>query len=433
MKILYLAHRIPYPPNKGDKIRTFNEIKCLSQKHDIHLLTLADDPKDLEYQTDLKKYCSRVSVFGLNTWMAKLRSAADMLLSKKSLSVTYFYDKRLQLQMDLWLTETSYDAVLCFSSPMAEYLFRSRRLEMGNFKDPKSKIQNPKSRYPLLIMDFCDVDSQKWAQYAQNSRLPMRVVYSIESRRLFDYEKKINRMFHHSVFVSDHEVELFKSKYEGARNLTAIPNGVDHKYFSPEAKFASIALRDYEDQKVLVFTGAMDYYANVEGVCWFCRKILPKIKNLHPNMLFYIVGTNPTQEVKSLEAIDGVRVTGFVADIRPYYRNADVCVIPLRIAAGVQNKVLEAMAMGTPVVTTAKAFEGINGKPSVHALVEDQPEQFSDKVLQLLNNKKKSEQLAQNARELILEKYNWQTNMKNLERLISMGPTAPNKGTSILS
>ena len=137
---------------------------------------------------------------------------------------------------------------------------------------------------------------------------------------------------------------------------------MDHDYFSPDARFESVPLRERKEQKVLVFTGAMDYYANVEGVSWFCRKVLPKIRSEHPDVLFYIVGSNPGPEVKSLGDRQGVRVTGFVDDIRPYYRGADVCVIPLRIAAGVQNKVLEAMAMARPVVTTGKALEGIKGK-----------------------------------------------------------------------
>jgi glycosyltransferase involved in cell wall biosynthesis len=168
----------------------------------------------------------------------------------------------------------------------------------------------------------------------------------------------------------------------------------------------------------------MDYYANVEGVSWFCRKVFPRIRSEHPDVLFYIVGSNPGPEVKALGDRQGVRVTGFVDDIRPYYRGADVCVIPLRIAAGVQNKVLEAMAMARPVVTTGKAFEGIKGKPDVHVLIEDDPKRFAVKVVQLLNSEEKGKVLAGNARDFILENYNWQTNIRALERLLPLQPAA---------
>ena len=420
MKILYLAHRVPYPPNKGDKIRTFNEIRCLSQNHEIDLLALADDPNDLPHKRNLETYCNRVKLFGLNTWKSKINSLTALSIPSRPLSVSYFYNKKLQACLDKWMTEKTYDAALCFSSPMAEYLFRCPVLKEA--LNPCKPLSN--ASQPVLIMDFCDVDSQKWRQYAANSRFPLNLVYGVESRRLLEYEQIINRLFHHSVFVSTHEVEVFINLNKQAQNLTAVPNGVDHDYFSPDVRLEPVPLRDKEEQKVLVFTGAMDYYANVEGVSWFCRKVFPRIRSEHPDVLFYIVGSNPGPEVKALGDRQGVRVTGFVDDIRPYYRGADVCVIPLRIAAGVQNKVLEAMAMARPVVTTGKAFEGIKGKPDVHVLIENDPKHFADKVVQLLNSEEKGTVLAGNARDFILENYNWQTNITALERLLPLEPVA---------
>ena len=420
MKILYLAHRVPYPPNKGDKIRTFNEIRCLSQNHEIDLLAPADDSNDLPHKKKLETYCNRVKLFGLNILKSKIFSLAGLAIPFRPLSISYFYNKKLQACLNQWMTEKTYDAVLCFSSPMAEYLFRCPVLK--ETFNPCKPLSN--ASQPVLIMDFCDVDSQKWHQYATNSRFPMSLVYGIESRRLLEYEKKINRLFHHSVFVSTHEVEVFINLNKQAKKLTAVPNGVDHDYFSPDARFESVPLRKKKGQKVLVFTGAMDYYANVEGVSWFCRKVLPKIRSEHPDVLFYIVGSNPGPEVKALGEHQGVRVTGFVDDIRPYYRGADVCVIPLRIAAGVQNKVLEAMAMARPVVTTSKAFEGIKGKSDVHVLIENDPKHFADKVVQLLNSEEKRTILADNARDFILKNYNWQTNIAALERLLPLKPVA---------
>ncbi|ACN15086.1 glycosyl transferase (group I) [Desulforapulum autotrophicum HRM2] len=406
MKILYIAHRIPYPPNKGDKIRTFNEIKYLSVFHEIHLACLADNPEDLKYDKNLKKHCEKVKVIPLNTKLAKIKSLIA-LLSKSPLSVSYFYSRQLQRTINNWVSATQYDAVICFCSTMAEYIFRSPQL---------NPVLN--SNGPVLIMDFCDLDSEKWGQYANKSRFPFNIVYGIEHKRLFKYEKSINNAFHHSVVVSPREKELFTELYPSVKNITAIPNGVDYEYFSPYAKFDSIESGDSHSHPILVFTGAMDYYANIEGVTWFCNEILPGVKKTYPKVQFYIVGSNPASKVRELENIQGVKVTGFVEDIRPYYQFADVCVVPLRIAAGIQNKVLEAMSMGKPVVTTAKALDGIHAVIDEHVLVEDLPLKFSIAVTQLLTSIEQRKTLGANARKFVKQKYNWEINMGHFERLL---------------
>lgn len=406
MKILYIAHRIPYPPNKGDKIRTFNEIKYLSSENEVHLITLADDPNDIKHTDSLKKYCKKVSVTRLNKLSAKVRSMIA-LVKNIPLTVGYFYLKDVQKIVDSWLAANQYDAIICFSSPMAEYVFKSSAKRDNNH---------------VLIMDYCDVDSQKWDQYTQQSRFPLNMVYQIEKNRLFEYEKIINQRFDHSVFVSQIEANLFKSIYPSAQHVKAISNGVDFNYFSPNSAFERVQLKEQDEQKVLVFTGAMDYYANIDGVVWFCHEIFPIIKNEFPDIFFYIVGSNPTKKVKELESIQGVKVTGFVDDIRPYYHYSDVFVAPLRIAAGVQNKVLEAMSMEKPVVTTIKAFDGIQGQPREHAIVEDNPEQFANAVINLLVKKIDREQLSKNAREFVINNYNWHTNMNKLKTLCASVP-----------
>jgi sugar transferase (PEP-CTERM/EpsH1 system associated) len=406
MKILYIAHRIPYPPNKGDKIRTFNEIKYLSAFHEIHLACLADVPEEMKYKTNLEKYCKRVEVVPLRTKRARLKSLIA-LLSDSPLSVSYFYSRALQKTIDAWVSSTKYDAVICFCSSIAEYVFRSPKL------NPSLNLNKP-----VLIMDFCDIDSQKWGQYAVKSRFPMSFIYKVENRRLFQYEKQINDLFHHTVVVSQQEKDLFLDLYPSAKNIQAISNGVDYEYFSPDAGFNTLKEGTEKSDPILVFTGAMDYYANVEGVTWFCHEILPAIKKDFPGTKFYIVGSNPSPKVKALETIQGVNVTGFVDDIRPYYQFADVCVVPLRIAAGVQNKVLEAMSMGKPVVTTSKALEGIHAVPDEHLMVEDTPKNFSNTVKSLLKNMEQRNSLGLNARDFVRQNYNWETNMKKLEGLM---------------
>lgn len=405
LKILYIAHRIPYPPNKGDKIRSFNEIKHLSSSHNLDLVCLADNADDLKFKSDLEKYCRRVFVQYFKSSQAKLRGFIN-LINGKAISVGYFYRKKVQQIIDQWLSDTVYDAIICFSSPMAEYLFRSPFLSQCF-----SKFSQPATFNPQLIMDFCDVDSDKWLQYSQRYRFPLNLIYRIEYKRLLKYEKKINRFFDNSVFVSQQEADLFCRLFPEAKNISVIENGVDCEYFSPEFQTLN------PDPRTLIFTGAMDYWANVDGVLWFCEKILPTIMAGYPKTQFYIVGSNPNAKIQELERNKGINVTGFVKDIRPYYNNADVCVIPLRIARGIQNKVLEAMSMGKAVVTTSAAVQGIRATPGVNLLVEDDFSKFAEAVSMLLKNNSLRNYLGTNARRFVKSNYNWQTNMKKFDEL----------------
>ena len=423
MKILYIAHRIPYPPNKGDKIRSFNEIKHLSSSHKVDLICLADNLDDLKFKSNLEKYCRRVCVQHFKISQAKLWGFIN-LIKGKTITVGYFYRKKVQQIINQWLSDTVYDAIICFSSPMAEYVFNQSTNQLIN--------QSAKT-----IMDFCDVDSEKWLQYSQRSKFPLNLIYRIENKRLLKYEKKINKSFDNSVFVSQQEADLFYRLFPEAENVSVIENGVDHEYFSPETPalhrsrsgeaggrnsqaLPSIALAQARQAgETLIFTGAMDYWANVDGVLWFCEKILPIVKDRYPKIQFYIVGSNPNTEIQKLGHNNkSINITGFVEDIRPYYNNADVCVIPLRIARGIQNKVLEAMSMGKAVITTSAAVQSIRATPGVHLLVEDNFNKFAEAVSMLLENHSLRINLGTNAQQFVKSNYNWQKNMKKFDKLI---------------
>ncbi|MDX9710101.1 MAG: TIGR03087 family PEP-CTERM/XrtA system glycosyltransferase [Trichloromonas sp.] len=399
MKILYLCHRIPYPPNKGDKIRSFNEVRYLAARHELDLLCLADDPGDLKYRADLEKICRRVAVFPLYPTRAKARGLLS-LVKGNSLSAGYFHQRDMQRCCDRWLQEGDYDAVLCFSSTMAEYLFHAASLAKG----------------PRKVMDFCDVDSDKWLQYAAESRAPLSWLYRLENRRLADYERRIYREFGHSLLISEAEARLFRGICPEARNVAVIPNGVDYNYFSPGHDLPRVLPAEGPH---LVFTGAMDYHVNVDGVLWFCREIWPLLKKDFPKLRFTIVGSKPTSAVLALAKLDGVAVTGFVDDVRPYYRDADVCVIPLRLGRGVQNKVLEALAMGKAAVATAKANAGIQADEGTHLRLADAPRDFAAAVAALLRERGQRERLGENARRFVTERYDWATNMEQLEKLLT--------------
>lgn len=391
-KILYLCHRIPYPPNKGDKIRSFNEIRYLSQTHDVDLVTFADDPRDLKYEKDLKTYCKKVRVFPLNSRTAKIKGLFS-LLTGKSISQGYFYSKAFQKTVNKWIAREKYHTLICFSSPMAEYVF-----------------QCPAKRDQIadrLIMDFCDLDSDKWLQYSLKKKIPAGLIFKTEAARLLKFEKRINQTFTHSIFVSRREADLFLEYFPQAENITVIPNGVDHVFFDP----ARVKEPKGLPHPMILFSGAMDYYANIDGVTWFAQKILPEIKIHIPDIRFYIVGSNPAPKLKALETDAAVTVTGFVKDIREYYRAADICVIPLRIARGVQNKVLEALAMEKAVVTTFPAVQGIHPEVGSVLQIEDDPVQLAQQTIRLLQNARQAEEQGRAARQFVLDHYNWENNL----------------------
>lgn len=402
MEILYLAHRIPFPPNKGDKIRSYHEVKNLALRHEVDLLCLADDPGDLKYKVDLEKFCRLVTVFPLNKQLSKAKGLISLLLGN-SISSGYFCLSSMQRLFDRWIKENNYDAIVCFSSSMAEYVFRSKVLE-------SMILQNR----PRLIMDFCDVDSDKWRQYAVDAGFPMSHIYRLENRRLAAYERQIHNKFDRTILISEAEAKVFKNICPDNDLPCIVPNGVDLDYFAP-----STLLEDTWGQTPkLVFTGAMDYQANVDGILWFCDAILPLIKIDYPDLELYIVGSNPSAQVTDLAKRNNIFVTGFVDDIRDYYRMADVSVVPLRIARGVQNKVLEAMAMGKAVVTTSKANAGIQAINQEHLIIADDVNDFSRSVKELLRDRQKRRQIGLSARCFVLEKHNWLKNMQIFEDLL---------------
>jgi glycosyltransferase involved in cell wall biosynthesis len=426
MKILYLAHRIPYPPNKGDKIRSFNEIKYLSQRHEIDLACLADDPRDLKYEDDLRNYCGTTNVVPISPRLARVKSAL-FLFSKKPLSVPYFYSKKLQETIDRLQSMNHYDVILCYSSPMAEYVFRS-------VTERPSKIK----RVPKLIMDFVDVDSEKWKQYANYVKWPLSWAYALESKRLSAYERRVAEAFDHSIFVTHGEEKIFKTKNPHIKNITVITNGVDLGYFSPRLprgtdvstrhsalNTQNLALGSQPQSSdlqpsspIIVFTGAMDYYANIDGVIWFSKEIFPLIKRKIPEVQFYIVGSKPAKEILSLSKNNGIRVTGYVPDTREYFRKATLAVVPLRIAQGIQNKILEPMAMGIPVVGTSSAVKGTQATASDGIRVADNPEDFAQEVFCLIRDPQLRRECSVHARRYVENHHRWENHGFRLESLL---------------
>lgn len=402
MNILFLAHRIPFPPDKGDKIRSYHEIKYLSGKHNVYLGTILDEESDKRHVPNLRKYCKDVYAVFFNK---KVRLVKNIFLGR-SFSVSSFYSPELQTYVDHVLNDVKIDVIICFCSSMAEYVFKASMFTRGF------------DHAPRLIMDFVDLDSDKWLQYSKYSRWLWRLIYRIESMRLFAYEKKINRYFHHSVFVAKREVNIFRKMAGETKNVHEISNGVDLDYFSFDLSVGENSeIGKPEDLFLIVFTGIMDYFANEDGVKWFCERIFPLIKKRISNVEFYIVGNRPTNVVWNLSEMDGVTVTGYVDDIRDYYARADICVAPLRIARGLQNKVLEAMATGNAVVATSNASEGICCHAGEDIIVADDTFGFAEAVIELLLNEDKRKKLGENARQNIQRNYSWDANLSEFDKL----------------
>jgi len=393
MNLLVLVHRIPYPPNKGDKIRSWNEVRHLSERHRVHLGCLVDQEEDGSHVETLRARVASLEAVPLSPRRARLASLTA-IAGTKPLSVRYFASTRLRAWVADTLRREAIDAVLVFSSQMAEYVM---------------DVDLPR------VMDFCDVDSEKWREYASRAPRLVRPVYALEARRLAAYERAILERFDASVLVTARERALWSHLPADLQSrVHVIPNGVDLKYFAPGALRPSPP----PDPHALVFTGAMDYYANVDAVTFFAHEVLPRVRQSVPQARFLIVGNRPTPAVQRLAQLPGVVVTGFVEDTRVYYAGAAACVVPLRIARGIQNKVLEAMAMGRPVVVSPAAGASLGARSGREVVIAEGAEDFAAQVVGLLRDPARAEAVGAAARRFVERKYVWERAMTRLESLL---------------
>ncbi|MES2059186.1 MAG: TIGR03087 family PEP-CTERM/XrtA system glycosyltransferase [Pseudomonadota bacterium] len=394
--ILFLAHRVPYPPDRGDKIRGFHILKFLSARKRVHLIAFADDTRDMKGKSGLAKYTGNRSII----WRSKSRllAATQALLKRKPVSLTSFENRPLRDAVDNILARHSIDTIYVFSSQMAQYL-----------------PANPRQR---VIMDFVDMDSAKFAAYGKSSGGPMGWMMRREGRLLQSYERNVARNAAASLFVSEDEAALFRDK-TGAERVFAVENGIDTEFFDPTASFKRIDTTG----ALIVFTGQMDYRPNVEAVVWFVEAILPHIHLEYPQARFAIVGRQPTEAVKALARQPGVIVTGEVADVRGWIAAASVVVAPLKLARGVQNKVLEAMAMARPVVASAAAAAGIDHRDTIR--VGETVGEIAEQVNALLANSSGAAALGQKARKQVEERYSWEARLAPLETIMGIRVKAP--------
>ncbi|MHB0917649.1 MAG: TIGR03087 family PEP-CTERM/XrtA system glycosyltransferase [Thiobacillus sp.] len=395
--LLFLAHRIPFPPNKGDKIRSFNLLRHLSTRYAIHLGAFVDDPDDWQYRDALKPYCASIKLLPLHPRRAKLASLVG-LLSGEALTLPYYRNRELARWAHELAASGAVTRGLAFSSAMAQFM-------------PASLARR--------VLDMVDVDSDKWTQYAPTQRWPLSWLYAREGRKLAAWEARVAQDFDATLLVSHAEAALLQQRAPAAQHkIGAFENGVDADYFSPA--------RDYPDPyppgvQGVVFTGAMDYWPNVDAVSWFAERIFPAVRAAVPGAQFTIVGSHPTDAVLELARQPGVVVTGSVPDVRPWLAHAACAVAPLRIARGVQNKVLEAMAMARPVVASAQAAEGIRAEAGRDFTLALGEAEFAHAVVARLQTASS----AAPARDCILAHYDWARNLSTIDPLFEQAAVAP--------
>ena len=383
--LLFLVHRVPYPPNRGDRIRSFHLLKFLAERAHVSLATLADEPLEARALDVLNGLCKRVAIehIGKSRW---LRAAASVVCGH-SATEGLFRSPRLRQTVRDWSRGEHWDAIVVFCSSMVQYL------------------DLPELAGVPTVVDLCDVDSQKFLDYASQSRGLKRQLYKLEAHRLRRVECSLPSRVKAITLVSEAEANLYRS-FCPNDCTHAITNGVDLDYYRP-------ILGDGRPGRC-IFVGAMDYQPNINGVVWFCEHVWPHVIAARADATFAIVGRNPSPAVRRLASLPGVEVTGSVPDVRPFLATAQVVVVPLLIARGIQNKVLEAMAMTKPVIASPQALEGLSVDSGVHVLSATTVDEWRERISFLLTHTDVRRELADAGRAYVQCHHSWQACLKPL-------------------
>ena len=393
--LLFLCHRIPFPPNKGDKIRSYHLLRYLSEHYQVYLGAFVDDPEDWQYADKVEELCEEVCLVKLKPKLARLKSL-QAFCSGEALSLPYYLNGEMTHWVDKLEAAKGIERVVVYSAVMAQY------------------ISGTKYEASTKIADMVDVDSEKWREYSQQKSFPMSWVYRREAQRLLKFEHHVAESFNHSLFVSIAEENKFKELApDVAARVGSYSNGVDTEYFCPQQVFSSPYNKD---ERVVVFTGAMDYWPNIDAVNWFARDAFPAIMLNNPQARFYIVGSNPAAQVRKLADLPGVVVTGRVDDVRPYLAHAAAAIAPMRIARGIQNKVLEAMAMARPVIVSEAGIEGIKAIHGQDVLIARQASDYGQYLEDVLAHN--DESLGSFARRRVIQDFSWENSLPLVGQLL---------------
>jgi len=398
--ILFLAHRLPFPPDRGDKIRSHNLLKALAKLAPVHVGCFAETRVDLHAATELAgiaaSYCMPLRTKSLPL------AGIEALLRGEPVSLAAFRHPKLAGWVARTLAEQDVDTIYVFSGQMGQYV--------------------PDDWPGRVIVDLVDVDSAKFEAYARDARWPMSAVHAREARSLRAEEARLVARADRTLLISDAEAALFRSRVPASCHgrIAVLGNGIDHDRFDPAWVEPHPALSAPGPH--VVFTGQMDYPPNVEAARRGAERLMPRIRAVHPEARFHLVGRAPVAEVRALDGINGVRVWGEVPDVRPFLAGADVVLAPLAIARGVQNKVLEAMAMARPVVLTPEAATGIAAEDGVHFAVGGNDEALAARMLELVADPANARVMGEAARRRVIERMGWPAMLAELPEIVGLGP-----------
>ena len=389
MNILFVCHRMPFPPNRGGKIRPFHMIRHLSEKHDVLVASLAESEQELREGAGLKAYCKDLIVEVIPPAIRWARTIAALGSSTPS-SAAYFWSPRLHRRIRQAVRGVRLDLIFVHCAFVGRYVL-----------DYEARQR---------IIDFGDLDSGKWFDYSRHRAFPLSLGFGLEARKLRSYERFLAARFDHCTVTTQGELDEYRTIGVPTTG-SVIPNGVDTTYFRQTVHEAG-------DSSVIAFLGRMNYYPNVDGVLYFAQEVFPLIRQKMPKAVFRIIGSNPTREVDSLANHSGIEVTGSVPDVRPYLKDVALTIAPLRIARGTQNKILESMAMRIPVVATPQAAKGVQAEHGRHLLVASNAHDFADRVVVLLDSPKLRGELAQAAYDQLKRGHMWSESCTLLDRLV---------------
>jgi len=374
-----LTHRLPFPPDKGERIRAYHWLRILSAEHDVDLLTLTDCGVDPAHKQALEKLANHLWIVPLDRQRAFWRFV-KALLTGRSLTEAYFTPPEFARAAQRLLAggNSCYDVCLAICSSTGTYLLNTQPLRR-------------------VVVDLIDADSAKWSAYAERARGLRRWMYRRESLKVAALERRLAHTAHLIAAVSARECRILESLAPRC-NTVVIPNGVDAEYFKPQSNRSGI--------DGLAFVGQMNYFPNEDAVAWFAEHVWPMISAHHPQLRWHIVGRHPTKAIQKLDQLPNVVVTGEVHDVRPYLNSA-ISIAPLRIGCGVQNKVLEAMAAARPVVASPAAARGLEVRPQQELLIADTPNEWLAAIELLLANPDLAHQLGARARRTAIQRFSW--------------------------
>ena len=401
-EILFLAHRVPFPPDRGDKIRSHHLLKGLAKLGPVHVGTFGDTPQDMAQKPALAEIARTHALIERSKPL--VLAGVEALARRQPVSLTAFDDAAMHSYVAKTLTNHKIETIFVFSGQMGQYV--------------------PENYRGRVVFDLCDVDSAKFEAYADAGQRAW--INRREGRLLAREEERLAQRADTTLLISENEAELFRARLEQPAQvrLRALGNGIDAQFFDPALVSLQEDLEEGEDPQ-LVFTGQMDYAPNIAAAEWMIEEVMPALRKTYARARFHVVGRAPVRNLRERHGENGTRVWGEVPDVRPFLRSADLVVAPLLIARGVQNKVLEAMAMARPVVLTPGAATGIDALDGEHfAVARAEPSAMLARIEGLLAEPERARAMALAARRFVIERMSWESVEAALADVVGAGETA---------